>query len=272
MAPALFQRFCEIAHARAGIAIRPGKEHLVTARVNRRIRALQLGSDREYLDFLESDGSGEELVLFLDAISTNYTSFMREPDHFDVLAGAVTKLRKRGQDRIRVWCAASSTGEEPYTIAMVLAETLGLGFDWKLLATDISTNVLGTACRGEYSEDRISPLSEKRRERFFERINPEDESPGQYRAIQELRDRIVFKRLNLSTPPFPMQGPLDFVFCRNVMIYFDNAVKKRLLAEVERLMAPGAIFVSGHSEPLSGLTRSLQIIRPSVYVKTEVKV
>ncbi len=265
-----FQAFQRIAQERAGIQLRGGKDALVSARVSQRIQELGLRSEREYLQVLESDLSGRELVLFLDAISTNHTSFYRESDHFDTLLEHVSRALARGQVRFRFWCAASSTGEEPYSLAMCLDDMLE-GTDWRILATDISTRVLAIASRGIYPESRLGPVPSVYRLRHFARLQG-SQGEDLFQVRPELRARVVFRRLNLAGPPFPMQGPLDAVLCRNVMIYFDLPVRQEVVSEVERLLRPGAPFIIGHSETLNGLKTQMTSERPSVYRQPEVMV
>lgn len=269
MKKALFDRFRKIAYANAGIHLKDGKETLVDARVAKRLRALGLSSPEEYLDLLEGDSTGDELIRFLDAISTNFTSFFREPDHFELLGEELRRWMADGQRKFRIWSAASSTGEEPYTIAMVVAEaTSGQPVDSLILATDISTQVLAHATRGVYDASRLGPLTPARRNRFFTKLDGPAGAEPQYEASQELRKLLVFKRLNLSVTPMPMRGPLDVVFVRNVMMYFDNTVRQALISEVERLLRVDGLLLIGHAESLGGIRTSLTQLRPSVFRKT----
>jgi chemotaxis protein methyltransferase CheR len=257
-----FKAFQDLAYAKAGIYLRQGKAALVQARLAKRLRELGLASERDYLERLRGD-AGEEVVLFLDAISTNFTRFFREPDHFESLAAWVTALRRGGQRRFRFWSAACSSGEEPYTAAMVL-EPLLEGCDWKILATDISTRVLARAARGRYSEEELAPVPAALRGRYVEPAGAgHDAAP--FAISARLRERIVFRRLNLAARPYPMSGPLDAVFCRNVMIYFDRPMREGLVGELERLLRPGAPLFIGHSETLNGIATRLRAERPSVY-------
>lgn len=262
----LFKSFCDIAYARAGIALKDGKESLVSARVSKRLRQLDLPTPEAYLEFLEQDTTGKELVAFLDAITTNFTSFYREPDHFDTMLGW---LADRGvPNKLRVWCCASSTGEEPYTIAMTLAEAFeGRHVDYKILATDISTRVLAIAKAGIYPAPTLKPVSASRRRKYFDEIR--DGNEVKYQANGKLKEHVSFARLNLSTPPFPMRGPLHIVFCRNVMIYFDRDVRQRLISGIEDLMPPGGLLMTGHSETLAGLDTAFRGASPSVYLKPD---
>src|SRR5512140_526320 len=189
-----FQAFQHIAYQKAGIFLRPGKAALVQARLARRLRELGLASEREYLERLRVDGE-DELVLFLDAISTNFTKFFREPDHFETLVADVEAALSAGQKRFRFWCAGCSSGEEPYTAAMVL-DPLLQGRDWKLLATDISTRVLRRARQGLYNDEEIEPVPESLRRRYLERV-PGGDAMHRFAVSGRLRERVVFHRLNL---------------------------------------------------------------------------
>lgn len=269
---ALFKRFRDIAYERAGISLGEGKQSLVEARVSKRLRALGLSHASDYLDYLEDPGNDEELIHFLDAISTNYTFFFREADHFAFLTECVKRWLDSGQKRFRFWSAASSSGEEPYSIAITLHEAFeGKGIDYRLLATDISTRVLQRAYAGVYSEEALRQVSKAHRLKYFDRMGSRAEEDAEYQVKQFLKDIVVYKRLNLSTPPFPMSGPLDAVFCRNVMIYFDRPVRQRLVSEIERLLKPGGVLMIGHTETLTGIATGLRVIRPSMYEKPHVR-
>jgi chemotaxis protein methyltransferase CheR len=264
--PATFEKYRALIYEKSGIALAPGKEALVSARVAKRLRALMLDDHRVYLRLLKEDESGQELIQLLDAISTNVTSFYREPLHFQMLEKIVGEWRGKGQQRFRIWCAASSTGEEPYTIAMTLREVFGTApVDARLLATDISTKVLARAQEGIYTEERVKPVPKTLLSRYFDKRGLRD--TPEYAVRQSLKDMVLFRRLNLATPPFPMRGPLDIVFCRNVMIYFDNQVRSRLLGEIHRLLKPGGYLFVGHAESLTGMVSPFKLVRPSVYWK-----
>ena len=267
---ATFRALRELAYQQAGIAIRENKEALVSARVAKRVRSLGLAGPKEYLDYLRADGSGEEMIQFLDAISTNFTSFYRESDHFEILSEHVRRRLTRGRDRLRIWCAASSSGEEPYTLAMTVAQAAeGANVDWRILATDISVRVLEAASRGEYELSKLANVPKPLRARFFESAEGRGGGEAVLRVRPELRERLVFKRLNLARPPFPMAGQLDAVFCRNVMIYFDLEVRTRLILEIERLLLPCGLLAIGHAETLNGIPTSLKMLKPSVYRKAD---
>jgi chemotaxis protein methyltransferase CheR len=230
------------------------------------MRALQIGEHRAYLRYVMEDATGEEVVHLIDAISTNVTSFFREPAHFDYVKERVREWLVGGQHRFRFWSAASSTGEEPYTLAISIHEALaGAGADVKILATDISTQVLRKCEEGCYSLDKLENVPKCLRDRYFELQRESGETHCVVKPA--LRKMVVFRRLNLSQPPFPMRGPFDMVFCRNVMIYFDNAIRGRLLAEIHRLLRPGGYLLVGHAESLTGMLGPFTMVQPSVYRK-----
>ncbi len=264
-----FDAFRDLVYRRSGIALSTGKQALVSARLTKRVRALGYDDFESYLNHVESDASSEELVQLLDVISTNVTQFFREPDHFAFLSKYAEEWLAKGQTRFRLWCAASSTGEEPYTLAMVLAEAFAASpsVDWRILATDISTRVLQTAESGVYSAGRVKGIPSLLLGKYFRKSGFGEEAA--YQALPVLRDRIAFRRLNLSQPPFPMKGPLDAIFCRNVMIYFDNPVRQRLLSDCHRLLRTGGYLVVGHSESLTGILSPFKSRLPSVYQKVE---
>ncbi len=259
----VFDKFRKLIYEYSGICLGPRKEALVSARVGKRMRALDIAEFDEYLQYLEADDTGTEIVSFLDVISTNVTSFFREPRHFDFLRDVFSEWLEQGQQRFRFWCAAASSGEEPYSIAITLLEALkGRNADVRILATDISTKVLDECRQGVYREDKLETVPKALRLKYFHK-----NGSGGYAVTQNLKDLILFKRLNLATPPFPMRGPLDVVFCRNVMIYFDNTVRLGLLNEAIRLLRPGGYLIVGHTESLAGMISNLKSVRPSVYTK-----
>ena len=246
----------------AGIDLKPGKETLVAGRLQKRMRELGFASFKEFLDHVEQDQSTDEIVLLLDALSTNVTSFFREAEHFTLLAKKTAEWLAEGRSELRVWCAASSSGEEPYTIAMSMLEVIGnRPVRLKILATDISTRVLEVARQGAYSATTVGSIPEPLRKRYFTA-----ESGGKlYRANEQLRQLVTFNRVNLAKPPYPMKGPFDAVFCRNVMIYFDNEIRARILAETRRILRPGGLLCVGHAESLSQLQGNLIALQPAAY-------
>jgi chemotaxis protein methyltransferase CheR len=265
----IFNQLRDIVYKESGISLSDKKEQLVSARIGKRIRALKLAGQKEYLAYLIEDRSGEEMTEFLDVISTNLTSFFREPDHFETLKELFSKWWDKGQSRFRFWSAASSTGEEPYSMAISLLEVLnGRPLDIKILATDISTRTLRHCQHGVYEAKRLETLPRHLRDRYFDAVQENKEIC--YQAKDNLKKFISFRHFNLSKFPYPMKGPLDIIFCRNVMIYFDNELKEKLIREFYRLLKPGGYLMIGHSESLTGLPSSrFENIRPSVYFKKE---
>jgi chemotaxis protein methyltransferase CheR len=262
-----FNRIREIVYEKSGISLSQGKEALVRARIGKRMRALNIPEHKAYLQLVLDDESGEEVVHLLDAISTNVTSYFREANHFDFLREAVQGWLEEGQKRFRFWSAACSTGEEPYTMAMVLHEVAShyRGVDIKILATDISTRALSQAMHGTYEEQKIKGVPKSYLNRYFHKSR--QDSKNYFTADGILKNMIVFRRLNLSQPPFPMKGPLDVVLCRNVMIYFDNAVRKRLLDNIYRLLRPSGYLMVGHAESLTGMVSDFRSVKPAIYIK-----
>ena len=261
-----YNRLCDIVYEQSGIRIRDGKMSMVGSRIARRLRALRLSSESAYLQYLE-DELESEVVHLLDAISTNVTSFFREATHFELLAQSIGRRLDTGQSRLRVWSAACSTGEEPYSMAMALQQEVakrGRAVDLRILATDISTKVLETAMDGRYSASAIEPVPRLMKSHFLNRLSG---GTDEYEIAQELRDLVLFKRLNLSQPPFLMRGPMDAIFCRNVMIYFDQPVRDRLLEEFYRLLRPDAYLMIGHAETLNTRTDLFERVGPSTYRK-----
>lgn len=260
-----FDRIREIVYDTSGISLSVRKEALVSARVGKRMRALNITTYEAYLEYLE-DNHADEVIGLLDAVSTNVTSFFREPHHFEFIAEEVARWYEQGQRRFRFWSAACSTGEEPLSLAMVVRETLPYpDVDMRILATDISTDTLATCGSATYPERKVAPIPADLRARWFTPKGKDAERI--WTAKPALTDAIVYRRMNLSTPPFPMQGPLDAVFCRNVMIYFDDAVRVQLLQEIGRLLKPGGYLLVGHAESLAGILSDFKYIRPSVYRK-----
>ncbi len=263
-----FETLRRFVYEKSGITLGETKRALVSARLSKRMRVLGIADYDDYLGYVMDDQTGIELTHLLDAISTNVTSFYRESEHFEFTARVFAEWLDQGQRRFRFWSAASSTGEEPYTLAMTLLDTAGSrsGIDMKILATDINTQVLAKCRDGKYPEDKIKTVPEPMKSKYFERVYDKDGETF-YTAKQSLKSIIVFRRLNLSQPPFPMKGPLDIIFCRNVMIYFDNTVRKNMLADMHRLLKPGGYLMVGHAESLTGLVKGFNAVKPSIYKK-----
>ena len=239
-----FRRVCELIHARAGIALAPAKRDMVYGRLSRRLRNLGLHSFKEYLDQLEQHG-GEEWQAFTNALTTNLTSFFREPHHFD-------KLREELQVRaprapLKLWSCAASTGEEPYSMAITACEAFSsMTPPVRIIATDVDTQVLATASQGVYAIDRIAGLDPAMKRRYFQRGSGPNE--GKCRVVPALRALIEFRPLNLLSNRYDVGGPFDALFCRNVMIYFDKPTQRGILSRLVQHMDEESLLYTGHSE------------------------
>ena len=264
-----FDRVRQLIHAKAGIALADSKEDMVYSRLVRQLKAQACQSLGQYLDWLESSGSEDDWQAFTNALTTNLTAFFRESHHFDSL-GELLQKRSRGE-RTLIWSAAASTGEEPYSIAMTAIEAYGsLTPPVTILATDIDTQVLETAERGIYPLERIEKLSPERQRRFFKRGS--GANAGFCRVNDELRALIRFKPLNLLDPVWPMRGPFQAIFCRNVMIYFDKPTQLAIIQQIAPRMARDGLFYAGHSESFSHATHLIKPIGRTIYVPANVSV
>ena len=250
-----FERVRKLIHGRAGIALGEHKHEMVYSRLARRLRALELDSFRSYLDLVEAD-RGAEFEQFTNALTTNLTAFFREVHHFDTL-----RERLRGWAsgrRCRIWCAAASTGEEPYSLAMTLVEAFS---SWtppaEVLATDVDTAALGKAEAGVYPLERVGKLDAERIRRYFVKGS---EDGAALKIRPELKSLVTFQRVNLLSPYWPLSLPCDAIFCRNVLIYFDKATQRRIMERFLPLLRPEGLLFVGHSEGLfhcADLFRSL---------------
>lgn len=261
-----FNAIRKLVYDKSGIYLAENKMSLVTSRLQKRLRTIGVSSYEEYYSVIKNNTDGQEFIEFINVISTNTTCFFREPIHFTCYSEILKRLILEKQKRIRVWCAAASTGEEPYTLAMCFHDKYPEvdSLDFKILATDISTRVLQHARAGVYKKDKLQDIPGDIRYKYLSKTS---DDRNEYRINDQLRSLITFARLNLIEIPFPMHGPLDVVFCRNVMIYFDLAVKQRLLAEIYRLLRPGGYLFVGHSESISGINPGFKLVRPAVYCK-----
>jgi chemotaxis protein methyltransferase CheR len=238
-----FERIRELIYQRAGISLHAGKQAMVYSRLSRRLRETGHRSFGDYLQGLERGGSDSEWQEFVNCLTTNLTAFFREEHHFHAL---VEDLQARASRPLRIWCNAASTGEEPYSLAMTVLETLGLSAQVKLVCSDIDTKVLATAQRGVYAADARG-LSPERLRRHF--LRGTAQNAGFIRVKPELSRLIEFRPFNLMSASWSMLGePFDIVFCRNVMIYFDNPTQRKVLARIHAAMKPGGLLYVGHSE------------------------
>ncbi len=246
------------------------KMMLVTSRLAKRLRALKIATFSEYINILRGPTMEDELSHLVDVISTNHTHFFREMQHFDFLKSHVFPKIGRSlavHEPFRVWSAASSSGEEPYTLAILLAENLVEipGGAWEITASDISTRILDKAKQAVYAADRLSHVPIDWQRKHFQRGTGDWE--GHFRIREELRKRVQFHHLNLLHPQYPFQKLFHVVFCRNVMIYFDRATQQTLVAKLAATLVPGGYLMVGHSESLSGINHGLKTVQPAIYQK-----
>jgi chemotaxis protein methyltransferase CheR len=260
-----FRSLAQLAYDYAGIALSESKRNLLYSRLSRRLRTLGMEAFSEYRALLASDE--REVENFINSISTNHTKFFREAHHFEHLRSHlvlpfVQAAQAGGSRRLRIWSAGCSTGEEPYTLAIVLKREIRdlAAFDIRILATDIDTDVLGKAARGEFAANAADEVPKPYQEYF---------TRDKIVMGEELRSLITFRRLNLMDDPWPFRGQFDAIFCRNVMIYFDTPTKTKLIERFVRQITPGGWLYIGHSESLMGCHAGLQSAGRTIYRRTE---
>lgn len=260
-----FERIRKLIYARAGISLNATKENMVYSRLARRLRVLRQSDFGAYLDWLENTPDAGEWQEFVNALTTNLTSFFREEHHFPLLADFLRG--RRNEPQLSIWCSACSTGEEAYSIAMTAYDALpGMSSRVRILASDIDTNVLDIARQGVYEEERIERLDAGTTRRHFLRERGTRE--GRVRVKPELQQMLSFQRLNLLDRRWNVQGPFDAIFCRNVMIYFDKATQLQILQKFVPLLKPGGLLFVGHSENFHH-ARELFVLRgKTVYQRT----
>jgi len=268
LADADYEFLRRLVYEHSRIHLGPDKRALVSGRVAKRLRALNISSYHEYCQWLKTQADAEELTDLVDVISTNHTHFFREEKHFDWLRTALLPQWRRGHDEhetFRAWSAASSTGEEPYTLAIVLAEWFGLDGNWTIDATDISTRVLARAEQAIYDGEKTAPIPPELLRRYFQRgVGQWD---GCFRVREQLRRHVRFQHLNLLQPRYPFAQRCQLIFCRNVMIYFDRPTQETLIGKLTEQLEPGGHLLVGHSESLSGIRHSLRQLQPAIYLK-----
>jgi chemotaxis protein methyltransferase CheR len=259
-----FDRVRTLIRKTAGISLNATKQNMVYSRLSRRLRTTGHGSFKSYLDDLEA-GPTREWQEFTNALTTNLTSFFREEHHFPVLAEFI---KAHPQQPVKIWCAAASTGEEPYTLAMTVAESYGNGApNAKIIATDIDTNVLDTASRGVYQADGHKGLSDQRRNRFF--LRGTGANAGKMRVRPELRKLIDFAPLNLLDTEYDIPRDLDIIFCRNVLIYFDKPTQYAVLKRLASHLKVGGLLFAGHSENFSDCREIFKLRGKTVYERVD---
>ena len=260
LSEANFQRLCQLIYQRAGIVLASHKREMVYNRLMRRLRLLQMKDFGQYLALLESQPNSSEWQEFINALTTNLTSFFREAHHFPLLA---EHARER-QGGYQVWSCAASTGEEPYSIAITLAETLGTApGKFEVYASDIDTRVLEKAQQGIYSKECLDVLSPEQLQRFF--LKGKGTQQGQVRVRPELGNMVHFFQLNLLSPDWKLPEKFDAIFCRNIMIYFDKLTQEIILRQMVRYLKPGGLLFAGHSENFSQISKDFWLRGKTVY-------
>jgi chemotaxis protein methyltransferase CheR len=262
----------ELVYSHSRINLGPDKKELVSARLGKRLRETKITSISDYCRFLQEQETDEELSHLIDAISTNYTFFFRENEHFEFLAKVVVpEMAKRRiaekWNSFNVWSAACASGEEPYSIAISLAELFGPVpvWPWRIEATDISHRILQRARVGVYREETVSKVAPAVLQKHFQKgFGPQD---GNYRVKPHLQEHLTFRQLNLLEGSMPLAEPFHVIFCRNVMIYFDRKTQKELVSKLTQRLVPGGYLYVGHSESLSGIEHTLETVKAAIYRK-----
>ena len=261
-----FDLLRQLVNKYTGICLSDHKQEMLYSRLSRRLRALKLDSFASYYKLLLSDDN-DELLQFINAVTTNLTSFFRESHHFDLLSQVMLPrllAKKKDTRRIRIWSAGCASGEEAYSIAMVVKEIVPTDWDVKILATDLDSSVLAKAIQGVYEEDKMANISSNRLHRWFKKGTRAQ--AGKVQVVPELQSVITFKRLNLIEA-WPMRGPFDIIFCRNVVIYFDKSTQKVLFERFANILDHEGYLVIGHSENLFQLSDRFRLLQQTVYVK-----
>lgn len=268
----VFQRFSSFIFDNVGIKMPPAKKTMLEARLQKRLKALGLGSFEEYSDFVFSrQGHDSELVHLIDVVTTNKTDFFREPAHFDFLTKTalpqILSRRESGREPFRIWSAGCSSGEEPYTMAMVLAEFAEQNPDFRfsILASDISTQILETARTAVYSEERTDTIPLNIKKKYL--LRSKNPALSLVRINPQLRSAVSFRRINFMDENFGVAEKMDVIFCRNVVIYFDKPTQQTLMRKFHRQLRPGGYLFIGHSETLSGLDVDFKPVASTVYRK-----
>jgi chemotaxis protein methyltransferase CheR len=257
-----FVQFRDLIYRIAGISMAPSKKPLVTSRLAKRIRHYGLASYGEYFQMITAANSQTELQVAVDLLTTNETHFFREPKHFDFLRHRILPMRKPGKT-LRIWSAACSSGEEPYSIAMLLDEVLG-NAPWEIVASDLSMRVLEKARTGLYLMERMPEIPRHYLSNYC--LKGTGSQEGTLLIERKLRERVQFMHYNLTEAP-PKLGEFDVIFLRNVMIYFDQDTKRQVVSRLLSLLRPGGHFLVGHSETLHGINEDVRLVQAAVYLK-----
>jgi len=273
MSDRLYDKFSQFIHSECGIKLPPVKKVMLQSRLQKRMKSIGISSFDEYYNLLQSDqGRKEELAHALDVVSTNKTDFFREPSHFDYLRVAalpdiIHSLRARVRKKIHLWSAGCSSGEEPYSLAMVLSDFLEKyrEFDYDIFSTDISQRVLARAQQAIYSDSDIKPVPQRLKAKYL--MKGKGSQAGNWRVVPELRNKVQVIRFNLMDEHFKLPTMMDIIFCRNVIIYFDRPTQVRLFQKFYNCLVPGGYLFIGHSETLYGINDQFQYIQATIYRK-----
>jgi len=267
MSKKAFSGFQKLIFESAGITMSDAKKSLVSGRLGKRVRSLNLEGYDDYLKYLtKGEGSKNgEFQVFVDSLTTNETYFFREPKHFDFLNNEI--LAHHNADKLlRIWSAASSSGEEAYTLSMILADKLGIDGNWEILGTDISTEMIKSARQAVYNEHRARLVPEDKRRRYL--LKGTGDQQGYVAVVPELKKHVRFEHYNLVESPLRKEI-FDVIFCRNVLIYFSQETKKHVMQRLFKQLRQDAYLMTGHSESLHGMIPQLRSVQPSVYLKTK---
>ncbi len=257
-----FRSFSDLIFRYTGIRMSEKKKNLIASRLSRRIRTHNCRSYREYLEILKEDKTGEEKHVFINLVTTHVTHFFRESDHFTFLAKT---LQERENPPSKIWSAASSTGEEAYTSAMILQDYLGSG-NWSVLGTDICSESITKAKAAFYPLDGVEQIPEYYLKHYC--LKGKDEFDGTFTFTRDIRSRVHFEVMNLMTfNELPQRFSPDIVFLRNVLIYFEQSEKQSIVDKIESILSPGSILIIGHSESLNGIRNNLKLVQTSIYKK-----
>lgn len=268
LSDAEFEKLRDLVFKVSGISLAETKKELVVSRFTKRVKALKLQNFSEYYDLLVSPSGFSEVQNFINSITTNKTDFFRESHHFDFLVNTfIPQVISSGRRIVRIWSAACSTGEEPYTIAMVMAKHLVEPYNIpvKILATDIDTNVLKTAVRGVYESGVLNTVPEEYMKKYF--LRGKGESLGLFKIKDEIRQMVTFKQLNFIASEYPVTSTFDIIFCRNVIIYFNPETKRMVVNRLFRYLNDGGYIMMGHSETLFNMIDGLVYLKNTIYQK-----
>jgi len=257
----------DLVYERCRIRLHDGKHQLIKARLGKRMRHHGFETLGDYCEFLRHSADEAEITHVVDALTTNFTNFLREQDHFKFMVEVgLPSLLAGGLKRFRIWSAACASGEEPYSIGFYLWEHHNplAGWDWSVLATDISTKALDRARQAIYAGDKLEAIPSDWHRKYFQRGQGSWE--GHYRVKPQVAERILFRQLNLLSP-YAFRDTFEIIFCRNVMIYFDRATQQQLVSQLSEHLAPRGYLITGHSESLTGISTLLRCLRPSIYQK-----